>query len=116
MSPYLTTAEVADRLRFTAHKQPLVSAWKWIKRNELRVYPVGRTVRVLRQAVDDALRDGALAREAGRTAPALGTVTAPVAAQTSSPVGSGAVRRGIGRVARGGSDMRQPPVCQGRGQ
>lgn len=64
-SPYLTTSEVAERLRFTVtSKSPLVSAWKWIKRNELRVYPVGRTVRVLRQSVDDALRDSALAREA----------------------------------------------------
>lgn len=63
-SPYLTTAEVAERLRFTVtSKAPLVSAWKWITRNQLRVYPVGRTVRVLEQAVDDALREAARSRE-----------------------------------------------------
>ena len=39
----------------------------------------------------------------------------PSLSRTQDPVAAVSVR-GIGRVACGGSDMRQPPVCQGRGQ
>lgn len=65
-SPYMTTAELADYLRFTVtSKAPLVSAWKWMNRRQLKVYPVGRNVRVLRAAVDAALSEEA-AERAGR--------------------------------------------------
>jgi hypothetical protein len=65
-SPYMTTAELADYLRFTVtSKAPLVSAWKWINRRQLKVYPVGRNVRVLRAAVDAVLSEEA-AQRAGR--------------------------------------------------
>lgn len=51
-STYMTTEEVADLLRFTATSlNPTQSAWKWIKRHGLRVYPRGRRVLVLRAAV-----------------------------------------------------------------
>lgn len=58
MSPYLTTADVAERLRFTDTKYPLINAWKWIKRNNVRQLRRGRRVLVFRADVDAALKGG----------------------------------------------------------
>ena len=53
-SPFLTTAEAAEYLRF-AGPNPKRTLWKWLQRQGIRTYKRGRAVLVRREDLDAAL-------------------------------------------------------------
>ena len=55
-SPFLTTAEAAEYLRF-AGPHPKRAVWKWLKSRGIRTYKRGRALLVRREDLDAASSD-----------------------------------------------------------